>query len=116
MTKQQTRKRASQTNGVSGKNVKQSRARSRLQATEASGREESKSGVNYLRSTCIGVIVLCVACSVVLLWKNQSFDSGANSTQQNVAHKDETKPPREHSKHYDVKSGNKKGISLLKFT
>ncbi|CAB4003501.1 probable prolyl 4-hydroxylase 10 [Paramuricea clavata] len=105
MTKQQTRKRASQTNGVSGKNVKQSRPRSRLQATD---REESKSGVNYLRFACIGVIVLCMACSVVLLWKNQNFDSGANSTQQNVAQKDETNPPREHSKHDDVKSGNKK--------
>ena len=102
MTKQQkqTRKRAHQTNGASsasGKNVKQSRPQTR-------DREGSKSGVNYLR-VCVGV--LCVACTVVLLWNMPSFHSGDHSTQQNVAQKGEsheTNPPRKHSKR------NKKGI------
>ena len=101
MTKQQkqTRKRAHQTNGASGENVKQPRPQTR-------DREGSKSGVNYLR-VCVGVVVLCVVCTVVLLWNMPSFHSGDHSTQQDIAQKGEsheTNPPRKLSKR------SKKGI------
>lgn len=112
MSKQQkqTRKRAFRTNGVSGKNVKQSIARSGEQTRDG---EKSASGINYLRLFII-FLFLCLAFAFILLWLKPSFVASLIK-QQSVVTAGENKSSQKHSKRDDVTPVDQKGILKIFF-
>ena len=108
MSKQQkqSRKRAFRTNGVSGKNVKQSR--SGEPSVETRGKKKSTSGINYLH-LCIIIIFLCVAFAFVLLWLKPSF-AASLIKQQSVVTTGENESAQKHYKRDDVRTEDQEGI------
>ena len=111
MSKQQkqSRKRAFRTNGVSGKNVKQSKSgEPSVETTQTRGKKKSTSGINYLH-LCIVIIFLCVAFAFVLLWLKPSF-AASLINQQSVVTTGENESAQKHYKRDDVRTEDQEGI------